>query len=196
MQERRVRSLAKGLSWRALGTLDTLLLSLIFTGSVTAALSIGGIELVTKVAWYYGHERLWAALGRLRPDHPFARLFGGNEHLRSVVKALTWRAIGALDTFLIALVITGRTATSISIGGTELITKTSLYYLHERLWNHIPWGVETPEELSREHDSPLGDALAVLRYYYHLGAAAFYTVAALAFVIASAAIIYGLHTGL
>lgn len=196
MQERRVRSLAKGFSWRVLGTLDTLLLSLIFTGSARAALSIGGIELFTKVLWYYGHERLWVALRRLRPDHPLTRLFNGSEQLRSVVKAVSWRTIGALDTFLIALLITGRTGTSLSIGGTELATKTALYYLHERLWSHIPWGVETPEQLSREHDSALGDALAVLRYYYHLGAAAFYTIAALTFVVVSAVIIYDLHSKL
>ncbi|TAK30244.1 MAG: adenylyl-sulfate kinase [Saprospiraceae bacterium] len=55
----RARSLAKGLSWRALGTFDTTLISYFITGSPVKALSIGGIEVFTKVFLFYFHERLW-----------------------------------------------------------------------------------------------------------------------------------------
>lgn len=54
---------------------------------------------------------------------------------RSVTKAITWRIIGTMDTMLIALLLTGNIKISSAIGGIEIITKTILYYIHERLWN-------------------------------------------------------------
>ena len=59
---------------------------------------------------------------------------------RSVIKGLSWRITGTLDTMLIAYLITGEFAMAFSIGGIELITKMVLYYLHERVWNKIKWG--------------------------------------------------------
>jgi uncharacterized membrane protein len=53
------RSLAKAVSWRAAGTLDTIVVSFFVTGRIRLALSIGGIELFTKLCLYYLHERVW-----------------------------------------------------------------------------------------------------------------------------------------
>jgi uncharacterized membrane protein len=53
------RSLAKAISWRATGTLDTIAVSFIITGRIKLALSIGCVELFTKVGLYYVHERVW-----------------------------------------------------------------------------------------------------------------------------------------
>lgn len=53
------RSLAKGFSWRFLGTLDTTLISWVVTGNPLKAISIGGIEVFTKIILYYVHERIW-----------------------------------------------------------------------------------------------------------------------------------------
>jgi uncharacterized membrane protein len=53
------RSIAKSISWRAIGTLDTIIISWIVTGTLTLAFSIGVIELVTKMVLYFFHERLW-----------------------------------------------------------------------------------------------------------------------------------------
>jgi uncharacterized membrane protein len=47
------------MSWRIVGTLDTILISYFITGEMSFALSIGGIELVTKMMLYVAHERLW-----------------------------------------------------------------------------------------------------------------------------------------
>lgn len=55
----RGKSLAKAISWRVLGTLDTIVISWVLTGTLTLALSIGSIELFTKFFLYYAHERLW-----------------------------------------------------------------------------------------------------------------------------------------
>lgn len=64
-----------------------------------------------------------------------------NEALkRSVLKTISWRVVGTLDTFLIAYVITGTYHQALSIGGIELVTKMVLYFFHERTWNRIRWG--------------------------------------------------------
>ena len=64
-----------------------------------------------------------------------------------MAKALSWRTTGTLDTMLIAFVITGRLKLAMSIGVVELVTKFCLYYLHERIWDRIPFGRErVPED--------------------------------------------------
>lgn len=60
--------------------------------------------------------------------------------LRSVVKSISWRAIGTIDTIIISFFITGKVSLALSIGSIELITKMVLYFFHERLWNLIKWG--------------------------------------------------------
>lgn len=65
----RRRSFIKGISWRALGTLDTIILSFLITDRVDLAFQIGGVELITKVVLYYFHERVWTLIkwGRAYP---------------------------------------------------------------------------------------------------------------------------------
>ena len=54
------RSLAKAISWRVTGTVDTFIISFIVTGRATIAGSIAAVELLTKIGLYYFHERIWA----------------------------------------------------------------------------------------------------------------------------------------
>jgi uncharacterized membrane protein len=61
-------------------------------------------------------------------------------HLRSILKALSWRVIATLTTGLIAYAITGEIDTAILIGGIEFALKFVIYYLHERLWQLAPRG--------------------------------------------------------
>ncbi len=68
-------------------------------------------------------------------------LFRGAEtHARSVLKAISWRTLGTLDTFAISRLLTGRVKIAGSIAGLEIITKIAWYYLHERIWAAIRWG--------------------------------------------------------
>jgi uncharacterized membrane protein len=53
------RHIAKTISWRIIGTLDTIILSGIITGSWTTGLAIGGVEVFTKMILYFLHERAW-----------------------------------------------------------------------------------------------------------------------------------------
>lgn len=59
---------------------------------------------------------------------------------RSAVKMVTWRAVAALDTFVISYLVTGNSAWAGSIVGIEAVSKMLFYYLHERGWAHIAWG--------------------------------------------------------
>ena len=59
---------------------------------------------------------------------------------RSLAKAISWRILASADTFLISYIITGKLSWAGSITLLEIITKTVLYYIHERGWNKISWG--------------------------------------------------------
>ena len=72
--------------------------------------------------------------------HRVALFRGAETHERSVLKAVSWRTLGTLDTFAISWFMTGRAAIASSIAGVEIITKIAWYYLHERLWASVPWG--------------------------------------------------------
>ncbi len=53
------RHIAKTISWRVIGTIDTIVLSGVITGSWTTGLTIGGVEVITKMILYFFHERAW-----------------------------------------------------------------------------------------------------------------------------------------
>jgi uncharacterized membrane protein len=61
---------------------------------------------------------------------------------RSLIKAISWRAVGTLDTFVIAWIVTGEPLIAGTISVIEVLTKIVIYYLHERVWSKIKWGVE------------------------------------------------------
>ena len=51
-------------TWRVIGTLDTMLVSWFITGNWRWGLAIGGIEVVTKMVLYFFHERIWYRYSR------------------------------------------------------------------------------------------------------------------------------------
>ena len=53
------RSIVKAFTWRTIGTLDTIIISYFLTGEIAIAVSIGGIEVFTKMILYFFHERIW-----------------------------------------------------------------------------------------------------------------------------------------
>jgi len=57
--------------------------------------------------------------------------------IKSMIKAISWRVVGTIDTMIISYIITGKVSFAISIGSMEVFTKTVLYYFHERIWAHI-----------------------------------------------------------
>jgi len=59
MKVKKIRSIVKTISWRIVGTIDTMLLGWLITGSPLVGLKIGALELFTKFILYYFHERVW-----------------------------------------------------------------------------------------------------------------------------------------
>jgi uncharacterized membrane protein len=57
--------------------------------------------------------------------------------VKSFIKSVSWRIVGTLDTIIISYFVTGKVTMALSIGSAEVITKTVLYYFHERAWIHI-----------------------------------------------------------
>ena len=66
-------------------------------------------------------------------------------HIRSVVKAISFRIIASLTTVILVLIFTGNLALAGAIGILDLILKLMIYYLHERVWDKIVWGRKVPE---------------------------------------------------
>jgi len=123
------RHIAKTISWRIIGTLDTIILSWFITLNPIIGLKIGFTEVISKLFLYYFHERLWIKIS-----------FKENRK-RHLSKTISWRILGSLDTMIISWVISGNPLIGLKISGLEIITKMILYYLHERLWYRVDFGL-------------------------------------------------------
>lgn len=124
------RHMAKTVTWRVVGTIDTIILSWIISGSPFTGMKIGLAEVITKMVLYYLHERLW-----FRAAVP-------ESAKRHILKTITWRILGTLDTMLLAWLITGDALTGVKIGLAEVVTKMILYFLHERVWYRFDYGLD------------------------------------------------------
>lgn len=134
------RHALKAVTWRIVGTLDTMLLAWIISGNPLTGVKIGFAEVLTKLILYYLHERLWFSInlskqGVLRESRK-----------RHLLKTVTWRVVGTLDTMAISWFITGDPLIGIKIGIAELLTKMVLYYLHERVWYRFNFGLKNRKE--------------------------------------------------
>lgn len=134
----RKRHIAKTITWRFIGTIDTMILSWIISGDPYVGLKIGIAEVATKMILYYVHERLW-----FKYNLP-------NSNKRHLLKTLSWRFVGSLDTFLLAWLISGNPITGMKIGIAEVLTKMVLYYLHERVWYLFNFGLDKSNRLKNE----------------------------------------------
>jgi uncharacterized membrane protein len=133
MKDSHARSVIKGITWRITGTIDTMIMAFIVTGQISNAIKIGFTEVFTKIVLYYFHERLWNLI-------KFGRKNNQPTHARSLIKGVSWRAVGTMDTIVVSYFITGHLFNSLKIGGLEVFSKIALYYLHERIWARIKWG--------------------------------------------------------
>ncbi len=71
-------------------------------------------------------------------DQPIKKWFvddsGKDSNIKSVVKSISWRIVGTIDTMVISYWVTGQLEMALSIGSIEVVSKMALYYLHERVW--------------------------------------------------------------
>ena len=138
------RHIAKTITWRIVGTIDTILLSWLITGDPLMGLSIGAVEVITKTVLYYVHERVWFNVNLSKEG----KLLESRK--RHLVKTLTWRLVGTLDTMTLAWLITGNPIAGLQIGLAEVFSKMLLYYLHERVWYKSTYGLRTANKKGYE----------------------------------------------
>ena len=67
---------------------------------------------------------------------------GNVSQKRHILKTITWRVVGTLDTIILSWFITGNPITGVKIGGLELFSKMVLYYAHERVWYKSNFGIK------------------------------------------------------
>ena len=65
---------------------------------------------------------------------------------RSVAKAVSYRLMGSIATAFIVYAFSGDVKASMGVGVADMFLKIALYYVHERLWNYIPFGRPRPPE--------------------------------------------------
>ena len=125
----RIRHLIKAFTWRFIGTLDTIVLSWIISGNIEIGFKIGVTEIFSKIILYYLHERIWfkSAISDSSKRHFF--------------KTFSWRFIGTLDTIILGWLFTSDISIGLTIGIFETLTKMILYFMHEKIWYKINFGV-------------------------------------------------------
>jgi len=137
-KESHARSLLKGISWRVVATIDTILVVSLVTWlmlgkpSLGHALQIGFAEFLIKFIVYYIHERVWEQI----------RSGDGLDKSRTFKKAVSWRIVATSMTFVIAgyVLKEGFGGIALAISIVEFFSKFALYYVHERVWLRLPLG--------------------------------------------------------
>ncbi|MDC3178978.1 DUF2061 domain-containing protein [Flavobacteriales bacterium] len=129
------RHIAKSITWRFIGTVDTFVFTWLITGNIDEGLNLSGITTITKIMWYYMHERIWF-----------------NSHIadsnkRHIIKTFSWRGIGTLDTIIFSWLLIGNPFLSLKIGFFETASKMLLYYGHEKIWYRINFGLDKRNKL-------------------------------------------------
>lgn len=137
----RKRHLAKSITWRIVGTIDTILISWLISGNPLTGLKIGFTEVITKMFLYYFHERIWFKVN-LSKD---GKLLESRK--RHIGKTITWRMVGTLDTIIISWIISGNPMTGLKIGISEVLTKMVFYYIHERIWHKSKFGLKKSDPI-------------------------------------------------
>lgn len=62
-------------------------------------------------------------------------------HKRSILKGITWRLIASATTMVVVYFMTGNLALVASVGFVDIVAKILFYYLHERSWGKVKWGL-------------------------------------------------------
>ena len=131
-----IRSILKGISWRFVATIDTILVVLFVTClhdacSIENAIKIGASEFLFKLLIFYVHERIWLSI--------LGKQATSNKEI--LYKTLSWRLVATSTTFVVSgIILEGFNEIALYIALTELVTKFLLYYVHEKIWLKLPLG--------------------------------------------------------
>ena len=127
-EQTRSRSVTKGLTWRLVATLTTVLISLQITGHLGTALKVGPADFVCKFAAYYFHERAW-----LRPSAQRLPRY-------ALLKTCSWKILALTLTTATVYAVTGDLSIAAKLGPADFAAKLGLYAAHEFAWSRLSWG--------------------------------------------------------
>jgi uncharacterized membrane protein len=142
LKETAMRSLVKAIGWRFTAGFVTFCTSFYFTRSWAAAGAIVGSDFLTKSGTMYIGERLFNKSQAGRSEG------GGDNVMRSVVKAIIWRLFAACNTLVAsALIMKSRSSSGVAgaaakIAGVDSVVKTALMVAYDQAWNKVEWGRE------------------------------------------------------
>jgi uncharacterized membrane protein len=133
--ETKKRTIFKTATFKVLAMITSYLTALFFTGSKETALFVVIANSTTTLFGFYIHERVWAKLDWNISEN-------GENQKRTIVKTITYKlwifTVGTLTKWTVV----GNLMTALSIGITKNLITTVIYYLHERTWNKIKWGLK------------------------------------------------------
>lgn len=65
-------------------------------------------------------------------------------HARTIAKAISWRCIATATTMIVVWLVTGKLELAAAIGMLDTVLKLGEYYVHERIWARIRFGMPRP----------------------------------------------------
>ena len=124
----RQRTFFKSLSCRIFATGQTILIAFLLTGTLNVAIKVGLPDFAFKFVCYYIFERIWLmdSLQSLQ--------------MKRLIKMLSWKVVAVSLSMGITYIVTGEIATALRLGPIDTTLKTLILYLHELLWDYIPFG--------------------------------------------------------
>lgn len=134
--ETKKRSLVKALGWRLTAGVVTFCTSYYFTRSLASAGAIVGSDFLSKAGTMYFGERLFSKVSVGKSAS------GAESPMRSVAKALIWRAFAFCQTMIVSIIFLKEASTGAKIAGADTVIKTTLMVLYDQAWAKVQWGRE------------------------------------------------------
>lgn len=114
------RNFKKTVTWRITAFADTTFFTHLLTKQAGKGAIIGILEAITKTGIKYFHEKYW---NNVDPNEE-----------RLIARAISYRVIAGVDTFLLALLVTGSPAAAGGLVGLEFVSKAILHWVHDKAW--------------------------------------------------------------
>jgi uncharacterized membrane protein len=142
IKETHSRTITKAVLYRIASVIAIMMLTIFFGGTLISAIKVGAGVIVFGTAIYYIHERIWIKFiwGRTNT--------GSDRVNRSLAKTLIYRAITMIVSFILAKIfISGSSnSTAVEFAIAQAVTNMCLFYITERLFNSITWGLTIQQD--------------------------------------------------
>jgi uncharacterized membrane protein len=141
-QETHLRTIVKAAIYRVMSIVTTVIMTLLFGGSIEQAWSMGLIVLIIGSTHYYLYDRLWLYIPWRRSDE------GNDSQVRSIVKAVVYRITAMMSIAITArLVFADSNLIAFLVAFGKFILASITYFVIERVFNLIEWGKIKPVEV-------------------------------------------------